>query len=151
MKRFKIIIDTNVLISAFTSEAGASREVLRRLLDADSPYQALISLPLFLEYEDVLSREETLVRCPLTRAEINQLLEAVLSTMTWVEVYYQWRPNLKDEADNHLIELAVAAGEVVLVTHNLKDLKSGELLFNQIAIVTPAQFLQRQHSIFAVH
>jgi putative PIN family toxin of toxin-antitoxin system len=143
MSKLKIILDTNVLVSAFTSQTGASRAILRRVLQGQ--YQTLISLPLFLEYEDVLSRKETLERCPLNGAEMKQLLEAVLSKMEWVEVYYQWRPNLKDEADNHLIELAVAAGDVILLTHNLKDLKSGELLFNEIKILTPAQFLQQHH------
>ena len=30
-----------------------------------------------------------------------------MSRCRWVEVFYAWRPNLPDEADNHLIELAV--------------------------------------------
>jgi hypothetical protein len=63
---------------------------------------AYISLPLFAEYEAVLSRPETRRRCPLTAAEQTQLLDAFLSRTRLVEVYYRWRPNLPDEGSwNH--------------------------------------------------
>ena len=59
----------------------------------------------------------------------------------WVTVYYGWRPNLPDEADNHLIELAIAGGAEVIITHNIRDFKRGELL-NSIRIQNPADFLE---------
>jgi hypothetical protein len=46
-----------------------------------------------------------------------------------VKVYYLWRPNLPDEADNHLIELALAGGADTIVTNNLRDVSRGELTF----------------------
>ena len=48
--------------------------------------------------------------CQLDREEREALLNAFLSVCTWQTVYYLWRPNLPDEADNHLVELAVAGG-----------------------------------------
>jgi predicted nucleic acid-binding protein len=51
--------------------------------------------------------------------------------------------NLKDEGDNHLIELAVAGNAQVIVSRNMKDLKSGELLFPEISFLTPEEFLLR--------
>ena len=80
--------------------------------------EALISLPLFAEYEAVLGRPETRRRCPLTAMEQTQLLDAFLSRTRLVEVYYRWRPNLPDEGDNHVLELAVAAGDAPIVTFN---------------------------------
>jgi predicted nucleic acid-binding protein len=50
---------------------------------------------------------------------------------------------LRDEGDNHLIELAVAGHAKCIVSRNIKDLVTGELLFPRIAILTPEQFLQR--------
>jgi len=94
---------------AFTSAEGASRQVLRRVLNGDA--EALISLPLFAEYEAVLGRPETQRRSPLTAMEQTQLLDAFLSRTRLIEVYYRWRPNLPDEGDNHVLELAVAASD----------------------------------------
>ena len=55
-----------------------------------------------------------------------------------VEIYYRWRPNLPDEADNHVLELAVAAGGATILTFNRKDFSSGELRFPEVAIQAPA-------------
>ena len=70
------------------------------------------------------------------------MLDGFLSRCRWVEVYYAWRPNLPDEADNHLIELAVAAHADAIVTRNLKDLATGELSFPGLKILTPEQCLK---------
>lgn len=55
------------------------------------------------------------------------------------------RPNLPDEADNHLVELALAGGAVGIVTHNIRDLDRGELLFDQLRVLSPAQCLEEWH------
>lgn len=36
-----------------------------------------------------------------------------------MEGYYRWRPNLPDEGDNHVLELAVAAGDAPSITFAL--------------------------------
>jgi predicted nucleic acid-binding protein len=72
---------------------------------------------------------------PLPPAEIGTVRQ-------WTRIYYAWRPNLRDEADNHLIELAVAGQARFIVTRNVRDLRKGELRFPQIAVVTPAQLLK---------
>lgn len=56
--------------------------------------------------------------------------------------YYGWRPNLPDEADNHLIELALAGNAEAIVTHNVRDIRGGELHLGALRIVTPAQCLE---------
>jgi putative PIN family toxin of toxin-antitoxin system len=136
----RIVLDSNVLVSAFTSGEGASRQVLRRVLSSE--VEALISLPLFAEYEAVLARPETQRRCPLTVAEQAQLFDAFLSRTSLVEVYYRWRPNLRDEGDNHVLELAVAAGDAPILTFNRRDFRSGELRFPGIVVQTPGAWLK---------
>jgi uncharacterized protein len=59
-------------------------------------------------------------------------------------IYYGWRPNLRDEGDNHLVELAVAGGAEFIVTHNIRHLKTMELKFEALAIATPAQLLAKE-------
>lgn len=75
------------------------------------------------------------------------LLEAFLSVCEWVKVYYLWRPNLPDEGDTHLIELAVAGAAGAIITNNTRDLKGGNLHFPKTRIVTPKQFSQNTFSL----
>jgi uncharacterized protein len=140
----RIVLDSNVLVSAFTSSKGASREVLRQVLRGED--LALISVPLFLEYEDVLTRPETRRRCLLTPAEQDRLFDAFLARTELVEVYYRWRPNLRDESDNHVLELAIAAGGAPIVTFNRRDFASGQLRFPRLVVQTPAAWLKSRRA-----
>lgn len=49
-----------------------------------------------------------------------------------------WRPNLVDEADYHLIELAIAAQAGALVTGNARHLRARELQFPGFRILDPS-------------
>ena len=140
MAIIKVILDTNVLVSAFTSADGASREVLRRLLSRQ--ITALISVALYSEYRDVLGRADFLNRCPLSQIEIDDLFFAFLACTEPVELYFSWRPNLRDEGDNHVYELAVAALDAPLLTYNQRDFMHPQLKFPSLQIMTPAQWLQ---------
>lgn len=95
----------------------------------------------FCEYEDVSKRDSILSKSPLNAEEIEALLCSFFSICKWVPVYYLWRPNLADEADNHLIELAIAGNASVIATNNIKDFKRTELYFPGLDILTPEQIL----------
>jgi uncharacterized protein len=140
----KIIVDTNVLVSAFTSANGASREVLRRLLTGRA--RALISVALYSEYCDVLGRADFFKRCPLSPTEVQELFSAFLATTEPVELYFSWRPNLRDEGDNHVYELAVAALDAPLLTYNQRDFMHAQLKFPSLQIMSPSQWLQLPRS-----
>lgn len=137
----RIVIDTSVFISALIGPTGPSRELIRRCLMGD--YQPLMGNALFCEYESVITRDNVLAQCPLTRPEILALFQALMSVSKWISIYYTWRPNLKDEADNHLIELAVAGNAEVIATNNVKDLQNSELLFPDLMILKPEDVLRR--------
>ena len=136
----KIVIDTNVLVSALIGTEGPGREVLRQCLLGN--YKPLISNALFSEYEDVVAREETLNLFPLEPEAIRDLLNALYSVCQWVPIYYLWRPNLRDEGDNFLIELAVAGNARYVVTNNTRDLISAELTFKDLTVLTPQELLR---------
>ena len=136
----KIVVDTSVFISALISSKGSSRELIRRCLKGE--YQPLMGNALFSEYESVIGREEIIAKCPLTSTEISTLLASFMSVSQWIYIYYLWRPNLKDEADNHLIELAVASNAQIIATHNIKDFQNAELLFPNLSILKPEQIIR---------
>jgi predicted nucleic acid-binding protein len=102
-----------------------------------------MSEKLFNEFEDVAGRAGLFSTSPLAAEEREELLDAFLSVCEWVPVFYLWRPNLPDEGDNHLIELAVAGSAATVITHNVRDLRRGDLRFPQLGIETPAEFMTR--------
>ena len=137
----RIVIDTNIILGAiFKRRETISRKIIRYCLEGR--LAPLIGETLFLEYEDGLSRKDLIQKSALSMQEINDLLDAFLSCCEWVKVYYRWRPNLKDEDDNHIIELAVAGKADYVITRNISDLKSGELIFSHIKIITPEDFIK---------
>ena len=71
------------------------------------------------------------------------MLDALLSVAEWTRIYYLWRPNLADEGDNHLLELAVAGRARYLVTRNLKDFRQPQLLFPELEICIPETLLEK--------
>ena len=59
----------------------------------------------------------------------------------WVRVYCLWRPNLPDEADNHVVELAVAGGAEAIITHDSRDFAGAELRFPALRVLTPGALI----------
>ena len=138
----KVVIDTSILISALIGSQGPSREILRQCLKGK--LEPLLSNALFAEYEDVSKRERIIKLCPINEDEKRALLNAFYSICQWVSIRYLWRPNIKDEGDNFLIELAIAGSADYLITNNINDFKNTQLKFPQLQIVTPEQFLRGQ-------
>ena len=135
-----VLVDTNVLVAALLRGGGPARSVLRGCLTEQ--YQAVLGPALLAEYEDVLGRADLFSGSVLSAKERNEVFDGFLHRCRWVEVFYAWRPNLPDEADNHLIELAVAAQADAIVTRNLRDVSRGELKFPSLKVVTPEQCLE---------
>ena len=136
-----IVVDTDVWVAGVRGSGHANR-VLR--LCFEGRFVPLMGAALLAEYEDLLGRESIWRKTRLTAPEREALLDIFLSICQWTRIYYAWRPNLSDEADNHLMELAVAGQADYLVTRNVRDLRGGELKFPQISVVTPTQLLKEQ-------
>lgn len=140
----KIILDTNIIVNVLLSPSrqSASYKVFEMCLE--NKLEPQVGSALFSEYEDVLSRPEIQQRAKYTPIEIETLLDGFLNRCTWARIHYLWRPNLKDEGDNHLVDLAVASNAKWIVTQNIKDLESGELKFG-FRSITPEAFLEVLH------
>ena len=96
---------------------------------------------LFVEHESVLSRAGLFEQSTISEEERWTIWAAFASRCHWVRVYYLWRPNLPDESDNHVIELAVAGGADAIVTHNKRDFDRMELRFPQLRVLTPGELI----------
>ena len=131
----QIVLDTNVLIAGLRSNAGASYQLLERVGSRGAGFKINLSVPLVLEYEMALSRDDQIDA---------ELIEPVLSYLCKVgrhrEIYFLWRPFLRDPADEMILELAVEAEADVIVTHNVRDFEGVEEAFG-IRVETPRQFL----------
>ncbi len=128
-----------MLVSAVLSPIGAAREVLRRCLTGT--VRPLTGNGLFLENEDVLAREELFAAAPISPEGRSALLDAILGVCQWVDVSFLWHPNLREESDNHLIDLAVAGNAAWIVAGNEKDFAAEELMFGGFQAVTPGVWL----------
>lgn len=135
----RVVIDTNVFMGACLG-SGASNGVIRACLQ--HRLIPLMDEALLAEFEAVLARDALFANSRLSLEERNTLLDTFLALCEWTRVYFVWRPNLPDETDNHLIELAVAGDAEVIVTRNLRDLQGGELRFTSVRVLSPEEFLK---------
>jgi putative PIN family toxin of toxin-antitoxin system len=136
----RVVVDTSVFISAMIGPKGPGRELLRRCFEAQ--LQPIMGNALFCEYESVIARPKILAKCPLSAQEILTVFNSFMSICTWVPVYFLWRPNLIDEADNHLIDLAVSGQAEWIVTNNTKHFRGMELVFKELRICRPEDILK---------
>lgn len=129
MNPLQIVLDTNVIYAALRSKRGASYQLLS-LLDTDK-FEINLSVPLVIEYEDVLKRkQDTLV---FSSARIEKFVDYLCIVGNWYEVYFLWRPILNDPEDDMLLELAVKANCQYIVTYNKRDFQSVDKFGIQLA------------------
>ena len=136
----KVVVDTNVLVAGLIGGKGPNREVLRRCLQGE--LQPFVGNALYLEYQDLLNRDNIQVLCKQTSVSLMEFLDGFAQVCTPVDARYLWRPNLRDEADNHVVELAIAAGVAYIITNNVTDFASAELKRLGYEVVTPEQILR---------
>jgi len=129
-------MDTNVLFAGLYSSTGASFQILK-LLNVGK-IKSVISTTLLFEYEDVLKREDTILE--LSHQQVDIILDNICSFSKFQEIYFLWRPYLKDPKDDHVLEVAVASKTKTIVTHNLKDFKGVDKF--GIKAITPGNFLE---------
>jgi len=136
----RLVLDTDVLVAAFRSERGASRELLIAALD--ERFVLLASTALWLEYEAVLTRPLQLTAMRLSAGEVRDILAALAVVAEPVPIHFLWRPVLTDAEDEHVLELAMNGRADLLVTFNQDDFVEASKTF-QIEVVTPAAALRR--------
>lgn len=139
----KFVIDTNVVLSALFSKNGASHQLLRWLFQHEQRMN-VVSIPLVLEYEDVLTRVENLQKYPpLTKNEIGLFIDDICAVSWHQTIYYLWRPYLPDPKDDMVLETAFNGHANYIITHNVRDFKQVTETF-AIQPITPGDFWRLQ-------
>ena len=132
----RVVLDTSVLVSAMRSQRGASYRLIRSL---PSPqFQPVLSISLYTEWQSVLTRPEHLPHGVSTEQMLS-FLRYLASLAHPQDIYYLWRPFLRDPNDDMVLECAIASGSRYIITHNVRDFQRAQLLGPQP--LTPADFL----------
>ena len=132
----KVVFDTSLLVAAMRSKQGASYALVSALPSVQ--FQICLSVALYIEWQAVLTRTENFP--PNQQAEnLLAFLRYLASIAHLQDIYYLWRPQLRDPNDDMVLELAVAAQAKYIVTHNIRDFQN--LKFDVVAI-TPSDFLK---------
>ena len=137
MSPFQVVLDTNVLVTALKSKRGASYRLLSLL--GDRRFEISVSVPLILEYEK--AAKGMIRRGGLSARNVDDILDYICKVAEHRDIYYLWRPFLKDPKDDMVLEVAVESESEFIVTHNLRDF-SGIEQFGLEAI-TPKQLLEK--------
>ena len=129
-----------MLVAAFRSQAGASRQLLLAALA--HRFGLLLSVPLILEYEAVLNRAEHLAASGLTSLQVERVLDDLIAVAKPVKLAFRWRPHLRDPNDDMVLETAVNGGADALVTFNQRDFAVAESHFG-CAVLSPGEALHK--------
>jgi putative PIN family toxin of toxin-antitoxin system len=135
----RLVIDSNVMASAFRSRLGASFALIE--LVRMERVRMLATVPMFLEYEDVLKRPEQLAASHLSLADVDTALDALASLIEPVETHLIWRPQLPDPDDEMVLEAAINGHTDALVTYNIAHFRVGATRFG-VRLARPAEILR---------
>jgi len=136
MKKYSIVLYTNVLISALRSKRGSSFQLIS-LLEQDK-FKINISVPLILEYESIINRE--LNTLDIDKKDMDIILDYICTIGTKFNIFYLWRPFLKDPKDDFILELAYTSDSGFIITFNKKDFRGAEKF--GIKILSPQEFIK---------
>jgi putative PIN family toxin of toxin-antitoxin system len=142
-RMLRIVLDTDVLVAAFDSPTGASRQLFIEVLD--ERVCLLMSTALLLEYEAVLTRPTVLRMIGIDSAAVVAVLDELAGLCVPVALDYRWRPVAADPDDDMVIETAINGGADVIATFNIGDMRVGAERFG-VAVERPAAILRRLRS-----
>ena len=136
MNRPLVVLDTNVVVSALRSQRGAASQVLTAV--GGEWFDIAISVPIVLEYEEALVAQRVL---DISEVDIRTALDYLCTVGHQHEVFFLWRPMLRDPNDDMVLELAVAAQCAAVVTYNVRDFWGAERF--GVGVWTPADLLRK--------
>lgn len=134
------VLDTNILYAALRSRRGASRRVIDLVLDG--AVVAHVSVPLVLEYEEVLLHEADALN--VTPREIRIVIAAFVEQAKGHTVHFRWPEYVRDPDDTHVLNTAVAASCPHLVTFNKSNFHRASA--RNVKLLAPREFLAQVYN-----
>jgi len=134
------VLDTNVVVAAMRSPTGASAALLRAARRAEIAILANVALA--LEYEATCRLPEHRLAAGLDLDQVGVFVDAVLAMAEPVETHFIWRPQLRDPADELVLEAAVNGRAAAIVTFNRRNFNVAPAGFG-IDVLTPAEAIRR--------
>lgn len=131
MKKFRCVIDTNVLFEGLTQKNGATGLLIDAWLG--NVLEVCVSNALAYEYAEVLARKLS----PHRWQQVKPILGTLLDRARFITIYYSWRPISPDPGDDHVIDCAMNAGAVA-ITSNLRDFQSARVSLG-LQVLTPVE------------
>jgi putative PIN family toxin of toxin-antitoxin system len=132
----QVVIDTNVIVAGLRSRRGSAFQLIT--LIGTGRFDIHLSVPLVLEYTDVLLRG--LPKLSLSREEVDDLIDFFCAVGEQHEIFFLWRPFLRDPKDDMVLEIAVKAGCESIITYNTRDFAGVEQF--GLNILEPSEFLR---------
>ena len=123
------------MVAAIRSDAGTSRRLVVGCLQRRAT--PLVSVPLVVEYESVMTRAGHLAASGLSIADVGTLLDAIVAVAEPVRLAFLWRPALRDAGDDMVLEVAVNGRADAIVTFNRRDFAAVAARFG-VAVLSPA-------------
>lgn len=137
----RVVFDTNVIIAALRSRNGASFKLLS--LVGTGSFETVVSVPLVIEYEYAATK--TAKQVGLNLPAVGSILDYLCTVSLHQDIFFLWRPVLRDPSDDMVLEVAVASSADGIVTFNKKDFDKADS-FN-LSIWTPKEFLKQEDLI----
>jgi predicted nucleic acid-binding protein len=91
----------------------------------DQRFELLLSVPLILEYEAVLTRPQHLAARGLSSAEVGRVLDDLAAVARPVRLAFRCRPRLSNPDDDMVLERAENGNASAIVTFNQRDFDAG--------------------------
>lgn len=133
----RVVLDTSVLVAAARSRQGASFALVSSVPATE--FQFCLSVGLYAEWQDVLTRPENLPT-GTPPEEAAAFLRYLASQAHLQDIHFLWRPFLPDPDDDMVLELALAANCRYIITHNESDFRGSQQL--GVTAILPREFLK---------
>jgi len=134
------VLDTDVVIAAMRSPTGGSAELLRRIDEGKATM--LLTVALALEYEAICTLADHRLASGLDLLQVDLYVDTLIEMAEPVELYFRWRPQLRDPGDELVLDAAVNGRASAIVTFNERDLREARTNFD-IEVLRPGEVLRR--------
>ena len=136
----RIVLDTNIVVAGLRSPNGASAALIEKALRRE--FVIVLSVALALEYEAACCEPQHRIASGLSEAQVRVVVTALCSVAEPAVPWFLWRPQLRDPADEMVLETAINGRADALVTFNRKDYGQTPLRFG-IELLSPQDALRR--------